>query len=253
MAEARAFTSAFREASIIADRALATRGGMDIVYDIAKFGSAAAAKSAARSFTQTFAAMRAQDRKRTHKYKSERAELNGADPALTYAQSPYDKLQCSGRPRGDGSYIISLVRAEEVTNSLTFIDRESGLPLDDMGATKNNRLALLDKFFNHRHMFTREDFDELVELDALFIARNVANMTPNFLTTPWAEWNGIRREDFPSISEPVTMQRPAIKTERPTPPGEEGKPRNSEGAIINSQHDVANVSLDDLGDWAAGE
>lgn len=133
MARTRAFTAAYSAVSTLADRALATRGGTDLIFPITVHGSPEACAFASRSFQTTFAAMRAQDRVRSAAAKHERVANRGVDPALTFARSEYDKLICQRRPLKDGSWMVSLIKAEDYMDTITIIDRETGEQIDTLG------------------------------------------------------------------------------------------------------------------------
>lgn len=140
MARARTFTASFSAVSNLADRALSTSQGGDIHFTLERYGSPQGCAHAARSFQNTFSAMRAQDRNRSPYAKAERANNGGVNPAITFARSEYDALVCQRKVLPDGSWVVSLMKGASYLNSFTLIDRATGKDITEevMGPQMSN-------------------------------------------------------------------------------------------------------------------
>ncbi len=229
MADSRAFTSSYRRAADFADAALLTIGGVDLIFEMRIHGTKEACQTAARSFTKSFHAMRSQDRNRSAGAKKEREKL-GYDPAVSNILSPYDVLDCVTKPLEDGSYMVSLVKGNDVSNSILAIDRATGKPLETLGSGVSLYVKLIRKFLEHRADFTIEDFDALTHECSIWLEENKDN--PNVPKVQWYVMNDVRREDF----RPLTKAPQGTAHTPPTP-------------IINSPHDSLAFSMKDMEDF----
>lgn len=92
--------------------------------------------------------------------------------------------------------MVSLSTQLELLDDMHIIDRASGLPLETMGAGKNERTRIVEKLLFNTANFTRADYDRGTELD------------PNCWNYP--EWGGMQ-----SYERMVAMNTPGVKDAGP--------------------------------------
>lgn len=145
MPDARAFSPNMVSPQHVAQAAQARPGGVTLAFRVSVHGSLAECAHRARSFQQSFTAMRARARGL-----SQRKLGESASPRYSMARGPYDDLVCQRRilPDGEG-WAVDIIPSNLTLTSLDIIDRETGLPVDTVDNNSNMIFVLTTKYTNY--------------------------------------------------------------------------------------------------------
>lgn len=158
----RGFTANFVAVQAIADQALDhLPEGISLTFLVSEGYTYEDCKSRARSLQQSFAALRARERRLS----SQRAkgEYNARD---LVSLGRYDKLACFREvlPDEQGARLV-FTSAQSLLDGLVITDNKTGKPLDDLGREADERHKLIQKAVRDWKNFTTQDWDRLTELD----------------------------------------------------------------------------------------
>lgn len=214
MPASRVVTPQMHTVRALADQALTLPEGLRIIFTPKSHGSYEAARSASRGFQSTFSALRAKTRRRTLEHQGIHH-----NPLDTHWNGPYDALACmkSELPDG-GGWSIHLCKAHAINIRYDVVDGATGEPLKQFDPDEQRLDHLIA-------LYTEEFFKSKDERRAF--------------RWPWTEeeqqWLWKNKEEIArDCWERVGANIPTFAPGYVAP------------VLINSEHDVASVSADDM-------
>lgn len=136
----------------LADQAKTTQDGIMIWFEVSKYGSLKACKSAARGMQVSFCNLRVRSRRIAQRLKGETVEALAGT-----TRGEYDDLACVVRPLPrDAGYTVSFIPGYAVDMDLKITDIATGEAFGQEDPTMNRFLVLMGKLFKEHAEATKQ-------------------------------------------------------------------------------------------------